>query len=120
MLRDSRLAQEAARQKVARPAVIRHNDAFTRADYRIGVRFRRGWAIVVALGVTETTSYGILYYAFAVLLGPMERELGWSRAQLTGAFSLALLVSGVAAVPVGWWVDRHGARLLMTVGSCLA
>jgi MFS family permease len=88
--------------------------------YRSNVRFRRGWAIVVALGVTETTSYGILYYAFAVLLGPMERELGWSRAQLTGAFSLALLVSGVAAVPVGWWVDRHGARVLMTVGSCLA
>jgi MFS family permease len=83
------------------------------------VRFRRGWAIVVALGLTETTSYGILYYAFAVLLGPMEAELGWSRAQLTGAFSLALLVSGVAAVPVGAWVDRHGARLLMTVGSIL-
>src|SRR5688500_8412164 len=50
----------------------------------------------------------------------MEAELGWSRAQLTGAFSLALLVSGVAAVPVGAWVDRHGARLLMTAGSILA
>jgi cyanate permease len=47
----------------------------------------------------------------------MQRELGWSTAALTGAYSLALLVSGLAAVPVGRWADRHGPRLLMTLGS---
>jgi MFS family permease len=31
-----------------------------------------------------------------------------------------LLISGIAAVPVGRWLDRHGARGLMTLGSCLA
>ena len=51
----------------------------------------RAWAIVGALSVTETVSWGILYYAFAVFLLPMERELGFSTAELTGAFSLALL-----------------------------
>jgi MFS family permease len=30
------------------------------------------------------------------------------------------LVSGIMAVPVGRWLDRYGARGLMTVGSCLA
>ncbi|MBV9787417.1 MAG: MFS transporter, partial [Chloroflexi bacterium] len=35
-------------------------------------------------------------------------------------YSLALLCSGIAAVPVGWWLDRHGPRWLMTIGSCLA
>ena len=37
-----------------------------------------GWVLVVTLGVTETISWGILYYAFAVYLAPMQAELGWS------------------------------------------
>jgi MFS family permease len=77
-----------------------------------------GWVLVWTLGVTETISYGILLYAFGVFLAPMEQSLGWSRGALSGAFSLALLLSGIAAVPVGRWLDAHGARLLMTVGSC--
>ncbi|MFN8525640.1 MAG: MFS transporter [Chloroflexota bacterium] len=76
-----------------------------------------GWILVLILGITETTSWGILYYSFTVFLAPMEQELGWSRAAMTGAFSLALLLSGIAAVPVGRWLDGHGARLLMTAGS---
>lgn len=79
-----------------------------------------GWILVLALALTETTSYGVLYYAFTVFVRPMEQELGWSRAALTGAFSLALLVSGLAGLLVGRWLDRHGPRLLMTVGSIAA
>lgn len=79
-----------------------------------------GWRIVGALAVTETISWGIVYYAFTVFITPMERELGWSRAELTGGFSLALLVMGAMAYPVGGWVDKHGARVLMTAGSVLA
>ena len=79
-----------------------------------------GWVLVFTLALTETTSWGILYYAFTVFLTPMQAELGWSRADLTGAFSLALLLSGLAGIPVGYWLDRHGPRLLMTLGSCVA
>ncbi len=81
---------------------------------------RRGWAIVAALSITETTSWGVVYYGFPVFLKPMEAELGWSRAQLTGAFSLALLMQGIGAVLVGRWLDRHSPRGLMTVGSMAA
>ena len=76
-----------------------------------------GWYITVTLAITETISWGIMYYAFSVFLAPMETDLGWSRTELTGAFSLALLIAGGMAFPVGAWIDRHGARLLMTVGS---
>jgi len=86
---------------------------------RAAGRLYYGWVLVVALGVTETVSYGILSYSFPVFLAPMEEELGWTRVQITGAFSLAALVSGVAAIPVGRWVDRHGARGVMTAGSVL-
>jgi MFS family permease len=81
---------------------------------------RRGWLLVATLAATETTSYGVLAYAFAVFLVPMQQELGWSRTALTGAYSLAIIVSGVAAIPVGRWLDRHGARALMTAGSAAA
>ncbi|MCB9450744.1 MAG: MFS transporter [Anaerolineaceae bacterium] len=79
-----------------------------------------GWYITVTLAVTETISWGIVYYAFTVFITPMEADLGWSRVELTGAFSLALLVMGAMAFPVGAWIDKHGARALMTAGSVAA
>src|SRR5260370_30515615 len=39
---------------------------------------------------------------------------------MAGAFSLALLLAGLAAMPVGRWLDHHGPRLLMSVGSVVA
>ncbi|HEU4884725.1 MAG TPA: MFS transporter [Longimicrobium sp.] len=83
-------------------------------------RLYYGWVLVAVLAVTETVSYGVLQYAFPVFLAPMQAELGWSRTAMTGAFSLGSLVSGFAAIPAGRWVDRHGARGLMTAGSLLA
>ena len=83
-------------------------------------RLYYGWAIVITLAVTETISWGVLYYAFAAILPASERELGWSRVAMTGAFSVGLLASGLAAPLVGRWLDRRGPRLLMTAGSCAA
>jgi MFS family permease len=50
---------------------------------------------------------------------PMQEELGWSRTALTGAYSVGLLVSALAAPLAGRWLDRHGPRGLMTLGSAL-
>jgi len=79
-----------------------------------------GWAMLLTLSFTEVTSWGILYYSFSVFITPMHDELGWSIAQLTGAYSAAILISGLAAIPVGRWLDRHGPRWLMTAGSFAA
>ncbi|MEO1166313.1 MAG: MFS transporter [Chloroflexota bacterium] len=76
-----------------------------------------GWYIVAALAITETVSFGILYYAFTVFITPMQADMGWTLAQITGAFSLALLVSGVITLPVGSWLDERGARGMMTLAS---
>ena len=50
----------------------------------------------------------------------MERDLGFSRIALTGAFSVGLLTSALVGLPVGRWIDRHGPRGVMTIGSCAA
>lgn len=79
-----------------------------------------GWVVVAALCVTETVTWGIVYYGFPVMLPPMERETGWSRVAVTGAFSAGLGLAALSGLPVGRWIDRHGARGVMTAGSCLA
>ncbi|AYY15214.1 MFS transporter [Actinobacteria bacterium YIM 96077] len=76
--------------------------------------------VLLTLCVTETVSYGVLYYAFPVLLTDIGAETGWSRTSLTAAFSVGLLLAAVLGIPAGRWLDRHGPRALMTAGSALA
>ena len=70
--------------------------------------------------MTQVTSWGILYYAFPVLSGRISAATGWSPPTLTAAFSAGLVVSAVAGVGVGRWIDRHGPRGVMTLGSVVA
>jgi MFS family permease len=75
--------------------------------------------LLPALSLTLLLSWGSLYYAFAMLAGPIQAEMNWSAAATMGGYSTALLAWGVCAYPVGRWVDRHGGRRAMTFGSCL-
>lgn len=79
-----------------------------------------GWRMVRALAVTEAVSYGAMFYAFAVMLVPMRESFDAGTGQVSLALTIGLAVTGVAAVPAGRWLDRHGARGLMTGGSLLA
>lgn len=79
--------------------------------------FGRPRVLVATLACTELVSWGILYYAFGVLVAPMQAELGWSQGLLGGGLSLALFVSALLAVPVGRWIERVGPRLVMTAGT---
>ncbi len=73
--------------------------------------------VLWVFSVTQITSWGILYYAFAVLLQPMSDDTGWRPVFLTAAFSGGLVVSGVCGVFVGRRLDSHGPRAVMTAGS---
>jgi MFS family permease len=81
---------------------------------------RYRWRIVAALSITVTVAYGVLQYAFGVLLPFMQQDLGWSRTEITGAFSVALLVSAGGGLVVGPLLDRGSPRLLMTAGAAAA
>lgn len=72
---------------------------------------------VAALGIGQCVNWGVLYYAFALLVLPIQRELGVATWVVTGAFSLALLISAVLAPTVGRWGDRDRAPLLMVAGG---
>lgn len=75
--------------------------------------------MVGVLSVTETISWGVLFYAFSVVLLPMAEDLGAGRGALAGAWSSSLLVAGVAAPLVGARIDRRGGRGVMTTGAVL-
>lgn len=53
---------------------------------------------------------------YVVFLLPLERDLGWTRSQMTGVYSIYLLVNGLTAPVVGFLFDRLGARALYTFG----
>jgi MFS family permease len=74
---------------------------------------------LIALCVTEITSWGVLYYAFPVMLTSLTRDTGWSTATAMAAFSTGAITSAVAGVPVGRLIDAHGPRPVMTTGSVL-
>jgi len=78
---------------------------------------RRSWIRVVVLALAQICSWGSIYYSFSLFVVPMEQELGWGRTEINGAISIGLLVTGLSAYPVGRWVDRHGGRGLMSLGS---
>ena len=75
------------------------------------------WLPVWVLCVTQVLSWGTLYYAFSVLLGAIGAGHGWGVAEMVGAFSVALLVSGICAYPAGKLMQRFGGRVVMSVGS---
>ena len=56
---------------------------------------------------------------YAVFLVPLEREFGWSRSQLTGVYSIYLLVNGFTAPLVGLAFDRFGPRWVYGAGLAL-
>ena len=74
-------------------------------------------AFVAWLSLAQLISWGSVFYGFALFMGPVEAELGLTRAQSSVAYSLALLLEGLMAYPVGRWIDRGHERAVMTAGS---
>ena len=76
------------------------------------VPFYYGWLVLVVTFLTTLTSAGIRSSP-SVLIHPLEAEFGWSRALLSSAISVNLLLFGVAAPISGWLLDRFGPRRVM-------
>jgi MFS family permease len=53
---------------------------------------------------------------YAAFLLPLEREFHWTRSQVTGVYSIYLLVNGFTAPLVGMVFDRLGPRWVYGAG----
>jgi predicted MFS family arabinose efflux permease len=71
------------------------------------------------LAVAETLVWAGLYYFFPAMLLRWEADFGWSKAEITFAATVSLLVSAVIAPRVGRLIDRDRGRVVLVGGALL-
>ena len=80
-------------------------------------RFFYGYTIVLSAFFIMVVMWGTAS-SFGVFFKPLLAEFGWTRAMVSGAVSLSIIVSGLAAIVLGRLTDRFGPRLVVTAGGC--
>ena len=83
------------------------------------IRVFYGWWVVSASAGIIFLTGGTFFYGFSALVKPLQNEFGWSRALISGAFSVRTEVGGLASPVVGYLVDRIGSRRLLLTGVAL-
>jgi MFS family permease len=73
-----------------------------------------------AIGCGQLVNWGVLFFAYSVLLVPLEESFGAPRWLVAGAFSMGLLISAIAAPAVGRLADRGQGPAVMRAGGLLA
>ena len=71
----------------------------------------RLWILLGAAFLTFSIGAGFMH-AYTVFLLTFVEVFGWSRAQVSIAYSVAQFVSGFSSPLVGWLVDRLGPRVV--------
>ncbi len=72
--------------------------------------------IVILIGLAQIVTFGILFYAFALLAPRILAETGWEPGLVYGGFSLAMVTAGLAAPLVGHLIDRDHGRTVLMIG----
>lgn len=77
--------------------------------------WRSSWKVVLAAfaGSALASMYA---YSLGVTIAPLEREFGWSRAQISSGLLIVSLFSVTLSMPMGMIIDRAGPRRLALVG----
>jgi MFS family permease len=76
------------------------------------------WVVLFAacvLNIASRADHG----SFGVFVEPLVELFGWSRGDISAAYSIAFIVGLPAVVIMGWFGDRYGARILMMAASAL-
>jgi len=76
----------------------------------------RKWWLVIAGCITHAVNTGFCYFGMSAFFPSFEREFGWSRTAISGAFSLARVESGILGPIEGYIVDRVGPQRIMYIG----
>lgn len=79
-----------------------------------------GWYLVAACVAINTYLSTAYFQGFQVFFLPIEREFGWTRTQMSGAFALRQLETGVMAPLLGIMVDKWGPRKMILLGVVVA
>ena len=75
------------------------------------------WRVVVG-GVSMNLALGSLY-AWSVFVPPLEKEFGWTRAQTSWVYTIAVVTFAATFVIAGRTQDAKGPRLCALAGALL-
>ena len=78
-----------------------------------------GWWLVGVASVMLTLMSLTVFQGLGTMLVALERQFGWSRTALSGAFSLARVEGAVLGPLEGVLVDRIGTRRMVLIGYVL-
>jgi len=79
-------------------------------------RYFYGYNIVASGFGIQALGIGT-FVAFGVFFKPLLADFDWSRATLSGAQSMALIIAGILGILVGRLNDRVGPRIVITVAG---
>ena len=75
-----------------------------------------GWKLAGLSLLVIGLASGPVWSGVGVWVKALEMQFGWSRAQLTGAFSLAQLEGSIFGPLLGYLIDRLGPRRMVFIG----
>jgi sugar phosphate permease len=84
----------------------------------LGKRIYYGWVVVAITALTLLVAAGVRA-ASGVLIKPLEDDFGWTRASISLAISIGLVLYGLAGPLGGTLLDRVGPRRVMLLGLAL-
>jgi MFS family permease len=76
--------------------------------------FFYGWVVLSVATLGVFISGPAQTYGVAVFIDPMLLEMGWSRSIVSGTYSAASVVAGLSMLLLGRYLDRIGARRVIT------
>lgn len=79
-----------------------------------------GWYTVLAGAIISCWGYGSWYYGMSALFKPLIAEYGWTRAQLSAAFSMRSIEGGLEGPFGGMLIDRYGPRKITIISTIIA
>jgi MFS family permease len=79
----------------------------------------RKWWLVIVGCITHAVNTGFSYFGMSAYFPSFEREFGWSRTAISGAFSLARIESGLLGPIEGYVTDRVGPQRMIFIGLFL-
>lgn len=78
--------------------------------------FYYGWLVLGSAGSSMFVRNAAGSLTFAVFVPLIADDTGWSRALIGGAAAVGGLLATGASPPVGWAIDRYGARVVLVLG----
>ena len=78
-----------------------------------------GWRLVGVAAFLLTLMSLTVFQGLGTILVALERQFGWSRTALSGAFSLARVEGAILGPVEGFLVDRIGTRKMVLIGYIL-